>query len=48
MDGSIEQKTTTIVDRIQTQYQKIINDYFEARKTETNLLDVRRDVAYVP
>lgn len=48
MDGSIEQKTTTIVYDIQTQNQKIINDYFEARKTETNLLDVRRDVAYVP
>lgn len=37
MHWSTETKQATIVYDIQTQNQKIINNYFEARKTETNL-----------
>ena len=37
MVASTETQEQTIIYDIKTQNQKIINDYFEARKTETNL-----------
>ena len=40
MNASTEQ--TIISYDVQTQNQKIINDYIQARKTETNLAQVRK------
>jgi hypothetical protein len=36
MDASTEQQQSVVYD-IQVLYKKIINDYIEVRKTETNL-----------